>query len=185
MMTEISLNILDVTENSTRAGASVVHITVEVDEEKDLLRVLIEDNGCGMSKEQLASVKDPFFTTRTTRKVGLGVPFFREAALQAGGSFDIESEPGVGTKVTAEFQLSNIDRMPLGDITGTIHQLVIYHPDTDFVYKYIFNGNSFTMDTREFREILGDVPFANKEVSDYIKEYLSENKYNTDNGKNI
>ena len=165
MMTEISLNILDVTENSTRAGASVVHITVEVDEEKDLLRVLIEDNGCGMSKEQLASVKDPFFTTRTTRKVGLGVPFFREAALQAGGSFDI--------------------RMPLGDITGTIHQLVIYHPDTDFVYKYIFNGNSFTMDTREFREILGDVPFDNKEVSDYIKEYLSENKYNTDNGKNI
>ena len=71
MMTEISLNILDVTENSTRAGASIVHITVEVDEEKDLLRVLIEDNGCGMSKEQLASVKDPFFTTRTTRKVGL------------------------------------------------------------------------------------------------------------------
>ena len=90
MMTEISLNILDVTENSTRAGASVVHITVEVDEEKDLLRVLIEDNGCGMSKEQLASVKDPFFTTRTTRKVGLGVPFFREAALQANGSFDID-----------------------------------------------------------------------------------------------
>ena len=96
-----------------------------------------------------------------------------------------ESEPGVGTKVTAEFQLSNIDRMPLGDITGTIHQLVIYHPNTDFVYKYVFNGNSFTMDTREFREILGDVPFDTKEVSDYIKEYLSENKYNTDNGKNI
>ena len=75
--------------------------------------------------------------------------------------------------------------MPLGDITGTIHQLVIYHPDTDFVYKYVFNGNSFTMDTREFREVLGDVPFDTKEVSDYIKEYLSENKYNTDNGKNI
>ena len=121
MMTEISLNILDVTENSTRAGAKVVHITVDADEEKDLLTVIIEDDGCGMSKEQLASVKDPFFTTRSTRKVGLGVPFFREAALPAGGSFDITSEEGVGTKVTAEFQLSNIDRMPLGDITGTIH----------------------------------------------------------------
>ena len=185
MMTEISLNILDVAENSTRANAKIVQITVDINEAKDLLTVIIKDDGCGMSEEQLASVQDPFFTTRSTRKVGLGVPFFKEAALQTNGSFDIESELGVGTMVTASFQINNIDRMPLGDITGTIHQLVIYHPETDFVYTYIFNDKSFVMDTREFREILGDVPLNSREVSEYIKEFLTENKLATDDGKNI
>ena len=185
MMTEISLNILDVAENSTRAKAKVVQITVDIDEAKDLLTVIIKDDGCGMSEEQLASVQDPFFTTRSTRKVGLGVPFFKEAALQANGSFNIESELSVGTTVTTTFQISNIDRMPLGDITGTIHQLVVFHPDTDFVYTYKFNDKSFTMDTREFREILGDVPLDSREVSEYIKEFLTENKQATDDGKNI
>lgn len=185
MMTEISLNILDVAENSTRANAKVVQITVEVNERNDLLTVVIEDDGCGMSEEQLEAVQDPFFTTRSTRKVGLGVPFFKEAALDAGGTFDIRSSLGVGTVVTATFQIGNIDRMPLGDITGVIHQLVVYHPESDFVYKYVFNDKSFEMDTREFREVLGDIPFDSKEVSDYIRDYLTENKLATDGGKNI
>ena len=128
MMTEISLNILDVAENSTRAGASLVSITVSADTKADRLTVVIEDDGCGMTEEQLARVTDPFFTTRTTRKVGLGVPFFKEAAELTGGSFAIQSEPGKGTSVTAVFVLSSIDRMPLGDISATIHNLVVYHP---------------------------------------------------------
>lgn len=182
MMTEISLNVLDVAENSTRAGASLVLITVTADITGDRLTITIEDNGCGMTQEQVAKVIDPFFTSRTTRKVGLGVPFFKYAAESTGGSFRINSQLDVGTTVTAEFVLSHIDRMPLGDISATIHNLVVYHPDTDFRYCYSYGGRSFTLDTREFRDILGDVPFNVPEVSSYIKEYLDENKLETDGG---
>lgn len=182
MMTEISLNILDVAENSTKAGASLVTITVDADFGADQLTVIIEDNGCGMTPEQVERVTDPFFTSRTTRKVGLGVPFFKYAAESTGGSFHIESAPGVGTTVTAVFVLSHIDRMPLGDISTTIHTLVVYHPGTDFIYHYRYNDKSFTMDTREFKEILGDIPFDTPEISAYILEFLNENKLETDGG---
>ncbi len=182
MMTEISLNILDVAENSTRAKATLVEITVEANTEKDALRVEIKDNGIGMSEEQVAVVEDPFFTSRTTRKVGLGVPFFKQAALLTGGSFSITSKLGVGTCVEAVFGLSHIDRMPLGDITSTIHTLITFHTQTDFIYTYIYNAKSFTLDTREMKEILGDVPFDTPEISAYIKEYLAENKIETDGG---
>lgn len=182
MMPEISLNILDVAENSTRAGASLVEITVNADMAADLLTVVIKDNGCGMSAEQVSHVTDPFFTSRTTRKVGLGVPFFKYAAESTGGCFTIESRLGEGTTVTAVFVLSHIDRMPLGDITSTIHTLVVYHPETDFLYRYCYNEASFTMDTQQFRQILGDVPFDTPEISEYIMEYLTENKMETDGG---
>lgn len=181
-MPEISLNILDVAENSTRAGASLVQITVDADMQADRLTVIIADDGCGMDAEQLKRVTDPFFTSRTTRKVGLGVPFFKYAAESTGGTFTIESEPGKGTTVTAVFVMSHIDRMPLGDITSTVHTLVVYHPDTDFLYLYRYNGASFTLDTREMRELLGGIPFSEPEISDYIREYLTENKLETDGG---
>ena len=182
MMTELSLNVLDVAENSTRAGASLVEIIVDADTEADRLSITIADDGCGMTPAQAAQVTDPFFTSRTTRKVGLGVPFFKYAAEAAGGSFSIESEPGAGTTVTAVFVLSHIDRMPLGDITSTIHTLVVYHPETDFVYSYRYNDKSFTMDTREFKAILGDISFDTPEISAYILEFLNENKLETDGG---
>lgn len=181
-MTEISLNILDIAENSTRAGASLVEILVDADMTRDKLTVVIRDNGCGMSPEQTKQVTDPFFTSRTTRKVGLGVPFFQMAAESTGGTFSIESEPGTGTVVTAVFVLSHIDRMPLGDLCSTIHTLVVYHPQTDFLFRYCCNGRSFTMDTREFRQVLGDVPFDTPEVSSYLMDYLTENKLETDGG---
>lgn len=182
MMPEISLNVLDVAENSTRAGASLVRITVDADFGKDRLTIIIADDGCGMTPEQAEHVTDPFYTSRTTRKVGLGVPFFKYAAESTGGSFSIDSKLGIGTTVTAVFVLSHIDRMPLGDITSTIHTLVVYHPETDFLYRYCYDGNSFTLDTREFREILGDVPFDTPEISQYIKDYLTENKLEADGG---
>lgn len=182
MMPEISLNILDIAENSAKAGASLITITVHADMRADRLTVTIADNGCGMNAEQVKQVTDPFFTSRTTRKVGLGVPFFQYAAESTGGSFSIESQPQVGTTVTAVFVLSHIDRMPLGDITSTIHTLVLYHPECDIVYHYQFNEAAFTMDTRTFREILGDIPLDTPEISAYIKEYLIENKLETDGG---
>ncbi|ADL05918.1 histidine kinase [[Clostridium] saccharolyticum WM1] len=181
-MTEISLNILDLAENSTRAGAALVTILISIDIAADKLTVILKDNGCGMTREQVAQVTDPFFTTRGTRNVGLGVPFFKYAAESTGGCFSIESEPGAGTVVTAVFGLSHIDRMPLGDINSTIVTLITCHPDTDFLYIYRYNEASFELDTRDFRKILGDIPFDTPEVSAYIKEYLSENKLETDGG---
>lgn len=182
MMTEISLNILDIAQNSIRAGASLVKIRITADAAADRLTIVIGDNGCGMTPEQVNRVTDPFFTSRTTRNVGLGVPFFKYAAESTGGSFRIVSRPQEGTEVTAEFVLSHIDRMPMGDISSTIHNLIVYHPDIDFIYCYCYNGHSFTLDTREFRNILGEIPFHTAEVSAYIKAYLDENKVETDGG---
>lgn len=181
-MTEISLNVLDVAENSTRAEASLIEISVLTDTLEDTMTIIIKDDGCGMTPEQVAHVEDPFFTTRTTRKVGLGVPFFKYAAESTGGSFKIDSTPGIGTAVTAVFILSHIDRMPLGDINSTVHTLITFHPETDFLYTYRYNDRSFVLDTRQFRQILGDVPLNSPEVSDYIMDYLTENKQETDGG---
>ncbi|MBQ6384911.1 MAG: ATP-binding protein [Lachnospiraceae bacterium] len=185
MMPEISLNVLDVAENSTRAQASLVTITVEADTAADHLTIVIADDGCGMTPEQVKQVTDPFFTTRKTRRVGLGVPFFKLAAEMSGGSFEIESEKGKGTTVTAVFGLTNVDRMPLGDMTSTMHSLITMHEDTDFLYRYTYDGDSFELDTREFREVLGGVPFSTPDVSQYIREYLRENEAEVTRGRTI
>ncbi|MGF7141739.1 anti-sigma regulatory factor (Ser/Thr protein kinase) [Anaerotaenia torta] len=182
MMTEISLNVLDIANNSIRAGADLIEIIIQIQRDQDKLIITIADNGCGMTEDQIRQVEDPFFTTRTTRKVGLGVPFFKMAAQCSGGSFRIESVPGTGTRVVAEFGLSHIDRMPLGDMNSTIHTLITLNTQIDFLYRYQFHDREFTLDTREFRQILGGVPFNTPEVSDYIKEYLKENQYETDGG---
>ncbi len=182
MLTELSLNILDIAENSTKAKATLVEINVSVFEKEDLLVIEIKDNGCGMNEEQLEKVTDPFFTSRTTRNVGLGIPFFKYAAESTGGSFEISSKVGVGTEVSAKFTMSHVDRMPMGDITTTIHNLIVFHPEIDYLYTYTYNEKLFSLDTREFREILGGVPFNEPEIADYIKEFLVENKKEVDNG---
>lgn len=175
MMPELSLNILDVAKNSVTAGASLITITVCADTAADTLRIAIADNGCGMSEEQVARVTDPFFTTRTTRKVGLGIPFFKMAAELTGGSFRIESTLNVGTTTTAIFGLRHIDRMPMGDLPGTMSTLIQASPEIDFVLDYSADGSAFTMDTREFRQILGDLPLNAPEILSYIEGFLSEN----------
>lgn len=180
MMTELSLNVLDVANNSVRANASLIVIKITIDTKADTMSILIEDNGKGMTPKQLKQVEDPFFTTRTTRKVGLGVPFFKLAAEASGGSFSITSTEGKGTSVLAVFGYSNIDRMPLGDITSTMHTLITLNSNIDFVYHYKVNEREFILDTREFREIIGNISFSTKEVSSYIKEYLEENKKEVD-----
>ena len=123
-MDEISLNILDIVQNSIKAQATYISIAINIDRNKDLISIIIEDNGQGISKEQLDKVDDPFYTTRTTRNIGLGIPFFKQAALQTGGDFYITSKLGQGTNVKAEFVFSHIDRMPLGNIVDTIHLLI-------------------------------------------------------------
>lgn len=185
-MPEIALNILDVAENSVRAGASLIEITVSVQPGADTLTVTITDDGCGMTQEQLERVQDPFYTTRTTRKVGLGIPFFKQASEGAGGSFQIDSETGKGTTVKAVFGLSHIDRMPLGNISSTIHTLIVFNAQTDFRYIYEYGEKSFVLDTRQMREILGEgISFSEQEVSAFIREYLEVNKTETDGGAEV
>ena len=184
-MKEISLHILDLIQNSIRAGAANISLDILEDSQADTFTVVIQDDGCGMSPEMAKAVENPFVTTRTTRKVGLGVPFFKQAALATGGSFRIDSQVGKGTQVTAVFGLSSIDRMPLGDINGVIHTLITFTPEMDFLYRYRVDDRQFELDTRQFREILGGMPLDTPDVSQYIKEYLDENKRETDQGVQI
>ena len=175
MMPELSLNILDVTQNSVTAGANLIKINISASTADDRLTISISDNGCGMTEEQVKNVTDPFFTSRTTRKVGLGIPFFKMAAELTGGSFRIESKVGEGTTTTAVFGLSSIDRMPLGDLPGTMTALIGPSPEIDFVLTMDFDGKGFVMDTRQFREILGGISLSEPEVLTYIRDYLKEN----------
>ena len=170
-MQELSLNILDVAENSVRAGATLTTILVDEQPQQDLLTIQIADNGCGMSEEQVQRVTDPFFTTRTTRKVGLGVPLLKMAAELAGGSFSIRSKLGEGTTTTATFQLGHIDRMPLGDVAATICTLVQCNPEIDFVYTYRPGEREFSADTRQFRQILEGVPLSDPHAVTFLRGY--------------
>ena len=176
-MQELSLNILDIVQNSVKAKATLITVTVLEDAKDDKLTITIADNGCGMSEETAKAAVDPFYTTRTTRKVGLGLPFIKMAAEMTGGSFSIESAIGAGTTVTAVFGLTHIDRMPLGDMCATMLTLVSCNTQIDFVYAHLSDGQRFTMDTRQFKEILGDVPLNTPEVLAFMKDYITENDF--------
>ena len=169
------MNVLDVAENSVAAGSTLTEIALTIDTAQKKLTIEIADNGRGMSEEIVRRVTDPFYTTRTTRSVGLGLPFFKEAAEATGGSFSIRSAPGAGTTVTATFTLGHIDLAPLGDMSGTIVGLVQCNPDIDFVYRVRADGEAFCMDTRELREILADVPLSTPQVAVFLRSYLQEN----------
>jgi len=175
-MTEISLNILDIAQNSIKAQASLVELAVEINTAADTLTVLINDDGWGMTPEQVERVTDPFFTTRDTRSVGLGVPFFKDAAESTGGSFSITSEKGKGTWVKAVYGLSHIDRAPLGDINATVELLVFYNTQLDFLYRYKVDDAEFTLDTREIKELLEGAPIDAPDVKAFISEFLKENE---------
>ena len=174
-MRELSLNILDIDQNSISAGASLITIEVSENTTDYTLLIGIYDNGKGMSEEQVKSVIDPFFTTRTTRKVGMGIPLFKMAAEQTGGSLEIKSELGVGTEVRAYFKTDSVDFTPLGDVSSTIQMLITMNTDRDFVYKHIVNEKEFVCDTREIKAILGDVPLDTNEVSQWLKDFITEN----------
>jgi len=175
MMPEISMNILDVAQNSVTAGAKLTEISIRTDSSADTLEVVISDDGRGMSAEQVEQASNPFYTTRTTRKVGLGVPFLKMAAELTGGSFSIESAPGKGTKTTVVFGLTHIDRMPMGDLAGTMAALIGPNPDIDFILRYSVDESGFELDTREMRDILEGVSLNEPEVLNYITGFIDEN----------
>ena len=177
-MKELSLNILDITENSTKAKAELIEI--EITESDDQLIIRITDDGVGMNEETLMSVANPFYTTRTTRKVGMGIPLFRFAAEQTGGTLTITSKhidefpADHGTTLTATFDKSHIDFTPLGDIISTMVTLIQGHPNVDFVLRHQLEDRIIMLDTRELRAVLEDVPLDTFEVLEWIKENLEE-----------
>lgn len=173
-MRELSLHILDIAKNATQAGASLVEIIIDEDILHNNLTISIKDNGKGMSEDLLKRVKDPFATTRTTRNVGLGIPFFEMAAKLSGGGLEIDSAPNQGTCVKAWFVYDHIDRQPLGDMPSTIMTIVAGSPEADFVYRHIIDGKEFSLDTREMKRFLNGVSVDNVEVAAWLIEYVTE-----------
>lgn len=177
-MKELSLNVLDIAQNSVKAGAK--NILIKLTETDETLTLLIEDDGCGMSREMVENVTNPFCTTRTTRKVGLGIPLLKLAAEQTGGTVSIESvsesdnPDKCGTKVTAEFFKNHLDFTPLGDIVSTVTALIQGSPDIEWRFEHQLTDGSVELDTKELREILGDVPLDTYEVIKWIEDYLKE-----------
>ncbi len=173
-MTEISLHILDIAENSVKAGAKNIGIDITEDINADVFKVVITDDGSGMDEEFLKDVTNPFKTTRTTRKVGMGLSLFKTAAEITGGSFDITSKLGEGTQVTAEFVHSSIDRQPLGDIASTITTLIGSDESIDYIYTHTYNGEKFEFDTAMVKEVMQGVSLNTPEVLNWIDEYINE-----------
>jgi hypothetical protein len=174
---DFSLHILDVVENGLDAGADLIRISVVEDREANRMEITISDNGRGIPEDKLPEITDPFYTTRTTRRVGLGLGLFRDASRRCDGDFLVGSVVGEGTEVRAVFRLDHIDLPPLGDMAGTMAALVAGNEEKDFVYTHQVNGNRFELDTRAVREELEGVPVSNPRVLRHItlsiREFLS------------
>lgn len=175
-MKELSLHILDIMQNSIVAGATLVELCLVEDSKEDVLKFIITDNGCGMPKEMVEAVVNPFTTSRTTRKVGLGIPLLKAAAEQTGGGITLSSKVGEGTVIGAEFGYSHIDRQPLGNMAETMLGLITSYETIDFVYRHKVNDEEYLLDTREMRQMLGDVSFKEPAVMLWLSEFLKENE---------
>ena len=173
-MRDLSLHILDIMQNSITAGARNIVTRVSACRKLDKLTLSVEDDGCGMDEELLKRVTDPFATTRTTRKVGLGIPLFMESARRSGGTLTIVSVKGKGTTLTADFQISHIDRPPLGDLADTVRAAILSAPDREFKLQLENGSEDFTFDSRMVRQQLGEVPIIEFEVLAWIKDYIEE-----------
>ena len=173
-MKDLSLNVLDITHNSISAGAEHIDLSISIDTESII--ICITDDGCGMDEDMLARVTDPFTTTRTTRKVGMGIPLFKLAAEQTKGTLSIKSKKGEGTEVRAVFNKNHIDCPPLGDMASTAAMLMAAVPaESDLTYTFSTEKGSFSIGTAEIREILGtDISLSEPEVQMWIREYIQE-----------
>ena len=173
-MRELALHLLDIAENSVSAQAQNITILVEEDTETDTLSMVVVDDGRGMDAEMAARVIDPFVTSRTTRKVGLGIPLLKEAAELCNGYLKIQSELGKGTRVEIQFQRSHIDRMPLGDLAGTMLTLIIGSPQVHWLFRYTVNKNVFEFDDAPVKEELDGVSLTEPDILGYIRSWLQQ-----------
>jgi len=170
---EISLHIIDIAENGIAADADLITIRISERPIKNLLKITINDNGRGIPHELIDKVTDPFFTTKKTRRVGLGLSLLKEAAERCGGEFDIKSREGAGTEVSASFMIDHIDLAPIGDLAGSITCLVMGNPGVDFVYTHEYNQRSFTIDTRDIKRELEGVPVNTPGVLRFIADMIN------------
>ncbi len=172
-MKELSLHLLDIAENSINAGAT--HVTISVDENtnEDRLTMAVKDNGKGMTPEMAHRIIDPFTTSRTTRKVGLGIPLLKAAAEMCNGFLKISSQPGIGTELIVQFQHSHIDRMPIGDVAGTFLHLVVGSPETHWTFKYKVNDDCFEFDDQFLKKELDGIPLSEPDVLSFIRNELT------------
>lgn len=174
-MKTLAEHILDITQNSVRAKATLIEIIVEESKKNDLWTLTITDNGCGMDEEMVKRATDPFFTSRTTRKVGLGLALLQQNTSAAGGNLKIESKPGEGTVLKAEFRLTHVDRPPVGNIGESLYLLFLGYKTGELRYEHMCEKGTFNISSSELREALGDVPLQNKEVRDGIIELIKTN----------
>jgi hypothetical protein len=174
-MKDLSLHILDIVQNSISAGASLVEIVILENPAEDTYKLVVKDNGKGMNSDILQKATDPFFTSRTTRNVGLGLPLLKQNTERTGGSFKLDSKPGEGTVVEAIFSFKHIDRLPLGDIGGVIAILASANPLIEFTYTHHTQEDCFSFDTREVKAELDGLPINNASVLQFIKELINEN----------
>ncbi len=172
-MNELSLHIYDIVQNSVRANAKNVWIYIDEAIDDNKLVITVKDDGYGMTREMVENVRNPFFTTRTTRRVGLGISLLEMHAEQCNGYLMIDSEEGVGTILSVMFEYDHINRSPLGNMAETIYLLSL--GDSNIIYKHNINGNTFDYDKSELLEILGDVPLTNLDVKLWIEDYINEN----------
>ena len=174
-MQDLSAHIMDIAQNSVRAEATKIEIDIEENIKKDLFSITIKDNGCGMDKETLARVTDPFFTSRTVRKVGLGIPLLKQNAEQTGGSLTIRSHKEEGTTIQAIFSHSHLDRPPVGNIANTIVLLVASNPDIHFVYHHVTEKGTYLFDSKEVKDYLEGVPINDPEIILALQQMIEEN----------
>lgn len=174
-MKDISLHILDIVQNSIRAKASEVRIHIQVDVHPEIYSIMIEDNGSGMDESFLETVTDPFVTSRTTRKVGLGIPLLKQNAEQSGGTLDIWSQKGVGCRLTASFGLRHIDCLPEGDLAGVLALIISANESMEFIFTYSTTSGSYTLDTREVKSVLSGLSVNDPGIYRALKEMIEVN----------
>lgn len=174
-MKDLASHIMDIVQNSIRANATKIVIKVTENHERDCFIIEIQDNGCGMDAETLSRVRDPFFTSRTVRKVGLGIPLLQQNAERTGGKVTISSYPGKGTSLCAQFSHSHLDRPPLGNLAETIGLLIGSNPAIHFIYEHTTNLGSYLLDTEEIKKILEEIPLNHPDIILGIQEMVCEN----------
>lgn len=173
-MQEIAMNILDIAYNSIRAKATLIQILILDSIKQNIIEIKIIDNGCGMDQKNIARVCDPFYTTRTTRKVGLGIPIFKESIEATGGTFTITSSLGSGTEVIGVFVKNHLDIPPMGNIVDTMITLIQADEKIDYLFRYTTDDFEFKLDTRKIKEILDDVLINQPEIIIWLKDYIKE-----------
>ncbi len=175
MMAELCLHIIDVVQNSTAADAENVKIQLKDSQKEDLILIAVTDDGCGMDQQTLENVQNPFYTTKSGKKVGLGIPLLKAGSFDCDGSFHMQSTPGQGTNVSSTFKRSHIDTPPVGDVNDTIFTLIVGTDQCNIEFDYTTDKGAFCISIAEVKDQVGDVPLTHPEIIGFLREYISTN----------